>query len=130
MFGLFKKPDPQIAKEKPYEPEKPVRDLFEAVKDNAESFSYETAGGDSFAAIKFEFMGKEFGAFKVFGDLWALDVILIDDGYDREEFNWMTRRELRWLFFSIEEHLKRKEEARQKAKRQEFIDALCPDSST
>ena len=130
MFGLFKKkPQPQPQPEKPYEPEKPVRELFEAVKDSAEVFEYDT-GGDSSPAIRFEFMGKRFGAFKIYRTMSYSGFVLIDDDYDKEEFSWLRASELDWLCGELGKHISEKEEARQKAKRQEFIDALCPDSST
>ena len=127
MFGIFKKkPQPQPQPEKPYEPEKPVRELLEAVKDNAESFRYD-AGGELYPAIRFEFMGKRFGAFKTYRTMAYLGFVLIGDDCDKKEFNWLRGSELDWLCSQLEKHISEKEDARKKAKRQEFIDALCSD---
>lgn len=128
MFGLFKKkkePEFKMPEPKPYVPEKPVAELFEAVKGNSESFTYQDDSGERYSAIRFDFEGRKFSAFSVMVGFGTLSIVPIDKEQDKSEFDWLTTRERHWLFCSISDYLNSLERIRQEEKRQEFIEKLC-----
>lgn len=129
MFGLFKKkkkPDlAEVIKNKPYEPEKPVAELFEVAKENVKAFTYKDESGDDYYAIRFDFEGRKFSAFSVIVGFGERAIVMIDKEHDESEYNWLTVKERHWLFTSLSSHLNYLERARQEDKRQEFIRMLC-----